>query len=156
MNWRNGLTALVLLILTGNKCFSQDNISTGSRLLSNINYSVHDMIGDTFLGSMNNSTISIEHSILSRQPNSILSIDDLNNIEMSIYPSPFSSKINVDFQNDSDYIIRITSSTGKEIKSVMTIGSTTINTNSFPKGIYIITVLDRKQGGFKTLELVKL
>lgn len=71
-------------------------------------------------------------------------ITDIDQKSISVFPNPFSNTLNITTQ-ETQLGLRITDVTGREIVwSKLQDGSNSINTESFPSGIYFATLTDSK------------
>lgn len=85
------------------------------------------------------------------------SIDDLQNVVLSIYPNPISETATLFFgEHSAAYDVRLISSSGQTVKSFenITNNKLTLNRENLASGTYVLRVLDRAKSSTKELKIV--
>ena len=94
------------------------------------------------------------YQIMARSLSDFLStgIEDNTNTNLTVYPNPFSNEIKLDATQNVKRIV-ISSITGQVVKNETIVG-TSVNTESLPKGMYLVTLFNDK-GEKATLKMIK-
>jgi len=82
----------------------------------------------------------------------VTGINDNTLSNLTVYPNPFSNEIKIDATQNVKRIV-ISSITGQVVKNEIIVG-TSVNTESLPKGMYLVTLFNDK-GEKTTLKMIK-
>jgi len=155
----NQLSKRFLLLVLSFSCshiYAQQNISTSSVQFIGIEHRVHAIIGDTFLGNATLDNYAIEQSILSTLGETILGLKAENPISLKAFPNPFTSHLQFQFTQQSNYEIIIINAMGVEIKRVKTQTNISLKLDDLPAGVYVAQVVDLSQNLLNVFEVIKL
>jgi hypothetical protein len=92
------------------------------------------------------------HLLVGVQSNNVLSVDEHK--IASIYPNPFTAELNIVAVDERFYRLKIYDTSGIVIQECMLDGKKTLNTSSYPSGVYLLVFYSRS-GNVVTRKMVK-
>lgn len=145
---------ILLLLFIGLKSFAQNNTIASGNSVSNSNGSISYSIGQIDYLNVNNQNGNLNQGI--QQPFEIFNITSLNSIEglnVSIFPNPTTSLINIEskYQNLS---IKISDISGEILEQKNNFSDKIISFENYSQGIYILTITnkDNKISNYKIIK----
>jgi hypothetical protein len=151
------LLFVMLICASFTSSFAQQHIvAAGSDLISSAG-SVSQSIGIVSYTSLKNTNFTIDQGI--QHPFEIVHTG-INSLSASVesfiaYPNPFKDLIKFQLNKETEYRYKFYDLTGVlQISGILTNGITSINTENFKPGIYLLIITDASQN-FQTIKLIK-
>jgi hypothetical protein len=145
---------ILFLLITSLKSIAQQNTIASGNSVSNSNGSISYSIGQIDYLNVNNQNGNLNQGI--QQPFEIFNITSLNTIEglnVSIFPNPTTSLINIEseYQNLS---IRISDISGQLLEEKNNFSDKIISFENYSQGTYILTITnkDNKISNYKIIK----
>lgn len=135
---------------------AQEVISTQGDSYTNggntIDYTIGEPVIETVSDGTNDLTQGFHQTLLT-----IVGVEDLEvDFMVSIFPNPTAELVNLKIENFSGMTIRLFDLLGKELqnKTLSKINSQ-ISVTDYPKGTYLLTIINEEQKKIKTYKIIK-
>jgi hypothetical protein len=87
---------------------------------------------------------------------STLSVGDINDLDFKVFPNPTNTSLNIQFNKDLDYSLQLFDVHGKELFRTNTDGlNTRLDFSNYPKGMYLLHVIEQKSAKRTTVKVIK-
>jgi hypothetical protein len=87
---------------------------------------------------------------------STLSVGDINDLDFKVFPNPTNTSLNIQFNKDLDYSLQLFDVHGKELLRTNTDGlNTRLDFSNYPKGMYLLHVIEQKSAKRTTVKVIK-
>ncbi len=150
---------LFALVMTAypQTAIKKSSVSPGGGSASNGNTSIVFSIGETAMHEQTQGNTHISEGFIGPDIKIALKVKDYSALTgIRVYPNPVMDDLYIDYSNRGAYEVHIFDVTGKEILAKPDNKSNIkLNLSSFPTGIYVVAIVDRKARKIKTYKIKK-
>jgi len=135
---------------------AQEVISTQGDSYTNggntIDFTIGEPVIETVSDGTNDLTQGFHQTLLT-----IVSVEDLDiNFSVNIFPNPTAEFVNIKMEQYNGIAIRLFDVTGKQLLETNLVENTTkISVTDFPKGTYLLTLINKEKNKIKTYKIIK-
>ncbi len=151
------LVFLFTLSVFGQVTQIKSSIDSGGTITQNSGLQMLFTIGEVVVQENTVGTLQISEGFISPEIVSALGIDDFtSSLKVSVFPNPTSEILNITFDKESNYLIRIYDLNGKLIfDKTLTNVENQINISPFTTGIYNVIIVDSIDKLYSNVKLIK-
>lgn len=150
---------IILLFLVCSSTNAQDSFITSAGNISNVSGSASYSVGQTIQETLISPNGIVIQGIQIYFSSSALSIIDLEtNLDVTTYPNPTSSILNIKFQGDLNNELKyeLFNLLGQSmLKGKITNNTTKIDVNHLPSNTYFLKLIYQKNNTIKTFKIIK-
>lgn len=149
-------TLLVVLFVSSISLSAQEVISTQGDSYDNgtntIDFTIGEPVIETVSDGTNDATQGFHQTNLT-----ITNIEDLDvDFSVNIYPNPAADVINLTIEKYEKITYQIYDMGGKLVdQSTLTSSTTSLNVSDYPKGTYLLTLIESDKKKLKTYKIIK-
>ena len=159
---KNIIISILMLITFAPSAYSQtaikkSSISSGGGLADNGTTNIIYTVGELAIREQTQGNTHISEGFISPDIKVALKAEDYSVLSgIKVFPNPVKDNLYINNSNKDGYEIHLFDIEGKEVLvKPDNIHNVEINMNSFPTGVYVVAIVDRKNKKIKTFKIRK-